>query len=197
MAAKPRPKFKLKPGLRATNVEVLRDGRKMTVKVEPGKVYEGDEFVKWCPTILMPLPETVKVGLPKPPEEIGRRGRRRLRPPMDVKPVVATPTATLTKKSKTDEEAERGQFPKDIPEKAARAKRPRPEGTEAKRPAMTDKRKAEKERLTEILDTLNEQGKKELMAISVQEGCDIKKSLNKPEFYKKLRAALRKKLKAV
>lgn len=119
-------KFRLRPGLRATNVEVHEaDGSRHTERLEPGKVYEGEKYVRWCPSVLMALPETLKVGLPDAPELPVRRGRRRLRLGIAVSGgatsgAMATPMTTLTKKdpegavegkSKTDEEAERGRPP--------------------------------------------------------------------------------------
>jgi len=74
------PKLKLRRGLRPTNVTIHRDGKTFTERVEPGKVYCGEEYHTWVPRILVPVDPTVKVEslkVPEPPPH--RRGLRRMR----------------------------------------------------------------------------------------------------------------------
>lgn len=62
-------KWKLKPGMVVCNVDVERDGRLITVKVEAGRIYEGEEFAKWYPSVLVAVPEAIVPNLPVPAVE--------------------------------------------------------------------------------------------------------------------------------
>jgi len=127
------PKFKLRNGLRSTNITVtLADGTRKNVIVEPGKIYQGDEYIKWCPMIMTLVESKVTIDALKEKYEEPVVGARLLR--RNLRPTLTAPS--LSPKAvirKVDVEASRGQFPKDIPKEAARPpRRPRPVESEKK-----------------------------------------------------------------
>jgi hypothetical protein len=153
----PLPKFELRAGLRATNVTVYRDGKALTVKVEPGKVYQGEEFHRWVPRILVPLDPTVKVSSLKVPDAPAhRRGERRMRHILSTpKPVGVTVKATLQKKHVTK--------PPEAPPKAPPKKEP-------STPTVDDVKAKEKERLEALYKDVEDMKHADLLALADKEG---------------------------
>lgn len=196
------PKFKLRNGLRATNVTVtLADGTRKNVLVEPGKVYQGEEYIKWSPMILTLIDSKVTIeSLREKYEEpiTGRRlVRQKLRPRLSAPSV--SPKAVIRK---VDAEAQRGQFPKDIPKSAARPpRRPRPEAVEKKpipkeeaKPGV-DKAK-EKAKLEEALGKIGSLTKPKLISLAKSMGLDDKVAIAdlKDDIEKTLKRELKRKI---
>jgi hypothetical protein len=207
------PKFMLKAGLRSTNLTVvLADGTRKNVRIEPGVTYQGDEYIKWCPAIMMPLDSKVSIESLKAKYKEPEFGKRliRLRPPLEVKKQGGSaldPKATLKIKSKTDVEAERGKFPDKIPQEAARPpRRPRPVEVE-KKPAPVDKVdkskikdvKAEIGRLEDLWEKCADMNKDKLLDLAGAEGFGDKvhhKEL-RDKIQRTCRTQLRRKIKAL
>ncbi len=206
------PKFKLKGGLRATNVTVtIKDGTRKIVKIEPGVIYQGDEYLKWYPAILMSADSKINIAALKAKyvEPTVNRRANRLRPPLTVKKKGPSldPKATMKIKSKTDVEAERGKFPDKIPQEAERPpRRPRPVATE-KKPAPVEKVdkskikdiKAEAKRLEGLWEDCAELKKDKLLDLAGREGFGDKvhhKEL-RDKIQRTCRTQLRRKIKAL
>ena len=93
-------KWKLKPGMAVCNVDVERGGRLITVRVEAGHIYEGEEFAKWYPSVLVAVPEAVVPSLPVPATE-NKPLRESMRPaitPGEARGASVDPQATMQKK---------------------------------------------------------------------------------------------------
>lgn len=193
------PKFKLRDGLRSTNIVVIRDGKRVNERVEPGVVYEGEEYIKWCPMILTLIESKLTIdALKKTYEEpmVGKvRRLMRLRPPMAAP--VLSPKAVMRK---VDAEASRGQFPKEIPPEPARPpRRPRPATTEKKpvpkaeaKPGV-DKAK-EKAKLEQALEKIGDLTKPKLMDLAKSVGLGDKVSISdlKADIEKTMRRELKR-----
>lgn len=95
-------KWKLKQGPKTCNVTVEREGKVVTVKCEEGRIYEGDEFAKWCPSVLVEVHPAVIQSLPvSPPLPQTGKLREDVRPeirPIEVKGVGIDLKATMEKK---------------------------------------------------------------------------------------------------
>jgi len=93
-------KWKLKQGPKTCNVTVEREGKVVTVKCEEGRIYEGDEFAKWCPSVLVEVPSAVVQSIPVPPVDpvVRREYARPEIPPVMVKGVGIDLKATMEKK---------------------------------------------------------------------------------------------------
>jgi len=194
MNANPRPKFKLRPGLRKTNVDIVRDGKTLTETLVPGGVYEGDEYHRWVPRILVPIDSTVKVEnlkVPEPPPH--RRGLRRMRRTLapEQKPGMAM-KATMEKKHVTRRPRPADVAPKPPPKKEA----PKPEEKKAEAP---DPKAAEKARLEAIYEKIGDMKKPDLAALIKKEGWEehVGSRDTVPTIKKKLKTLITKTIKAL
>lgn len=189
--ANPRPKFKLR-GNRKTNVTVHRDGGSVSQTLEPGKVYEGDEYHRWVPRILVPIDPTVKVeNLHVPEAPPHRRGLRRMRrtlapqtaPGMKVK-------ATLEKKHV------RRPRPKAVEPKPAPAAKADAQAAEKKKAEAMAKGK-EKKRLQDLHKAITNMTKEPLLDAIAKEGLEDRFHHRDtvPEIRKRFKALITKKIK--
>lgn len=145
------PKLKLRRGLRPTNVQIQRDGKTFTERVEPGKIYQGEEYHRWVPRILVPVDPTVKVESLKVPEPAPhRRGLRRMRRVLSPAEKPTGPKVKAVMRKKHEETpAPKAEAPapppakKPKPKKKAAPKKKAPKKKAARKPA---KKKAKAKR---------------------------------------------------
>jgi hypothetical protein len=97
-------KWKLKHGLSVCNVTVERAGKIVSVKCEAGRIYEGEEFAKWCPSVMAAVPDAVIHSLPTPPPHrpLREKTEPEIRPSEVIKAVGIDLKATMVKKHVED-----------------------------------------------------------------------------------------------
>ncbi len=195
--ANPRPKFKLR-GNRKTNVTVHRDGGSVSQTLEPGKVYEGEEYHKWVPRILVPIDPTVKVENLKVPEDPPhRRGLRRMRRTL----APETPAGMAVKATMEKKHVRRPRpasvEPKPAPAAKAQAKA-KAEAAEKKKAEAMAKGK-EKKRLQDLHKAVGGMRKDALLDVAGREGFEDKVHYKDgvPVLRKKIKTLITKKIKAL
>lgn len=192
--ANPRPKFKLRADLRKTNVTVHRDGKSVPVTLEHGEVYEGEEYHKWVPRILVPIDKTVKVENLKVPEDPPhRRGLRRMR-----RTLAPETPAGLKVKPTLEKKHTRRPRPASVEPKPAPPAKEEAKAAEKKKAEAMAKGK-EKKRLQDLHKAIGGMTKEPLLDKISKEGLEDKFHHREtvPQIRKKFKALITKKIKAL
>lgn len=186
------PKLKLKRGLRATNVVVHRDGRAIPETLQPDAIYQGEEYHRWVPSVLVPVDAKVTINSLKVPDSPPhRRGARRMRRKLapDAPPPTARVKATLEKKH-----IEKGQERKEqkAPEPAAPRKPPTADAHPERAPDLNENRR---QRLRGFSKRISSMSKADILEFCEVEGFEVNSRSRVNALRKQVKALIIEKLK--